>query len=175
VNTKTIRTLILLFVCLSAMTTRAKFFSVEGSLHQASDSTSKGTGYKTVFVLLSDPEGIDWAPYLHEVYLSTKQKLTATGLPESAKRGEPGTVRIEFRIDRDGKVPEDSLFLITSGKKDMDDACLAAIRAAGPFNHLPETFHGPFIKLRQTVYFNVPKDSQGPAFGNRFDNRGEYW
>ena len=174
-NPKRIRTLVLSLVCLSAMTTRAKLSFVEGSLRQASDATQKAKGYNTVFVLLSDPESIDWAPYLHQVYLSTKQKLTATGLPESAKRGEPGTVRIEFRIDRDGKVPEDSLFLITSGKKDMDDACLAAIRAAGPFNHLPETFHGSFIKLRQTVYFNVPKDSQGPAFGNHFDNAGEYW
>jgi outer membrane biosynthesis protein TonB len=47
-----------------------------------------------------------------------------------------------------------------SGKKDMDEACLSAIKTASPFEHLPEAFHSPSIKLRLTFYFNVPKDSQ---------------
>jgi TonB family protein len=154
--------LIFLFVCISATVaiSRAEFFPIEGAPPQTSDPTPKAKGHNTGLVLLSDPEGMDWAPYMRQVHLSINRNLTATALPESAKRGETGTVRIEFRIQQDGKVPEDSLFLITSGKKDMDDACLAVIRAAGPFEHLPEAFHGPFIKLRQTFYFNVPKDSQ---------------
>jgi outer membrane biosynthesis protein TonB len=36
----------------------------------------------------------------------------------------------------------------SSGKKALDNAAIAAIRASAPFEHLPNSFKGPNIELR---------------------------
>ncbi len=134
---------------------------------QASDSSPKASGSLAGLEMLSDPEGLDWNEYVHHVYLAVKKKFTTTELPDSAKKGEEGTVRVEFQIQRDGQILEDSLFLIGSSKKDMDDVCLGAIKGAAPYQHLPDTFRGPSIKLRLTFYFNVPKAAQPLPNGSK--------
>lgn len=127
---------------------------------QTSDSTSKNKPYSTGLELRSDTEGVNFSPYLRPVFLAIRHK-SAGVMPESAKQGETGTVTIQFRIQQDGKVSDDSVKVVfSSGKKDMDDACLTVIRTAGPFEHLPEAFHSPFIELRQTFHFSVSKASQ---------------
>jgi TonB family protein len=127
---------------------------------QTNDSTPKSKPYNTGLELRSDTEGVDFSPYLRQVFLSIRRKWTGV-IPESAKQGETGTVTVQFRIQQDGKVPNDSVKVVfSSGKKDMDDACLTVIRTAGPFEHLPEAFHSPSIELRQIFHFNPPKGSQ---------------
>ena len=124
---------------------------------QTSDSTPKSKPYNTGLELRSDTEGVDFSPYLRPVFLSIRSKWTGV-MPDSAKQGEAVAVTIQFRIQQDGKVPEDFVKVVfSSGKKDMDDACLTVIRTAGPFEHLPKAFHSPFIELRQTFHFNAPK------------------
>ncbi len=63
---------------------------------------------------------------------------------------------VQFRILRNGNIPNDSVELTYhSGKSDLDAASLQAIREAGPFDKLPEKFSQPFAVLRVTFYYNL--------------------
>jgi TonB family protein len=156
--TITCRSPALILLCAFAFTSVA--ISEGTPTRQAGGSTPNNSDISGGIVMLSDPEGLDWNEYIRNVYVAIRKKFTTTELPDSAKKGEKGTVRVEFQIRRDGQVPEDSLFLIGSRNKDMDDFCLGAIKAAAPFQHLPEEYRGSSIKLRETFYFNVPKSER---------------
>ena len=79
-------------------------------------------------------------------------------MPPSVESGQPGVNRAEFRILQDGKVPADFLKLtVQSGKEEFDRASLTAIRASTPFSQLPEKFSHPFIAVRITFYYNMPR------------------
>ena len=134
--------------------------SLDWAQSQSSDSSHKGELYSPGLEVRSDTEGIDFNVYLRSVFASIRRKFSVA-IPESAKQGEVGTATVQFRIQTDGKVSDDSLkIILSSGKKDMDDACLSAVRAASPFKPLPEAFHGSFIELRETFSFNDPKHSK---------------
>ena len=125
---------------------------------QAGDAIPKKP-YNTGLELRSDPEGIDFAPYLRQVFLSIRRKIGS--MPDSVKRGESGNVTVQFRIGKDGKIIDDSVKVVfTNGQKGMDETCLAVIRNIGPFERLPEAFRDPYIELRQTFNFNPPKNQQ---------------
>jgi TonB family protein len=105
--------------------------------------------------LLTDPEGVDFNTCLREIYLSVRKSWYEI-MPPSVEKGNQGVNAVQFRILRDGSVPEDSVELTYhSGKEDFDKASLQAVREAAPFNHLPEKFSQPFIALRITFYYNV--------------------
>jgi TonB family protein len=81
-------------------------------------------------------------------------------MPSSVENGDKGVVSIQFRVQQNGKVPFDSMKIISSsGKKEFDDASLNAIRNVAPFDHLPSKFSQPFVELRMTFYYNtaIPK------------------
>jgi outer membrane biosynthesis protein TonB len=46
----------------------------------------------------------------------------------------------------------------SSGKKDLDDAGVNAVRNASPFVPLPDNFPQPFIELRMYFYYNLAPD-----------------
>jgi TonB family protein len=103
----------------------------------------------------TDTEGVDFGPYMKSLYMSIKREWFA-GMPPSVEKGEKGTVTVQFRVLRDGKVPEDFLKVVfSSEKKDLDEASLQAVRKAAPFDHLPEKYSQPFIELRMTFQYNV--------------------
>jgi hypothetical protein len=107
--------------------------------------------------MLTDTEGIDFDPYLLTVLLSVRQNWYAV-MPPSVESGQQGTNTAEFRVLQDGKVPADFLKLtVHSGKEEFDRASLTAMRASTPFSHLPERFSHPFIALRITFYYNMPR------------------
>jgi TonB family protein len=136
-------------------------FALPGNpvLLQSGDSSSKGKPFSTGLELRSDPEGVDFGPYLRSVFVSIRRKWTI--MTAETKDPETGTVTVQFRITSDGRVSDDSVkIVLSSGKKEMDDICMKVIRTAAPFEHLPEAFHSPFIELRQTLYFNPPKSPQ---------------
>ena len=124
---------------------------------QSEGSTPKHGQARSGLEMLTDTEGIDFNAYLRTVYISVRQNWFAV-MPPSIEKGQPGVNSIEFRIMQDGKIPEDSVKLTThSGKEDLDRASLSAIRASAPFSHLPEKFSQPFIALRITFYYNMPR------------------
>jgi hypothetical protein len=115
-----------------------------------------GSGYE----ILSDTQGVDFSNYLHRVYITVRQNWIAV-FPESARLGDRGIVSLEFRIMKDGTVSVGEPVLVrTSGKEPLDRAALSSVRASNPFEPLPSEFHGPYIALRFTYFYNLPIDAR---------------
>jgi outer membrane biosynthesis protein TonB len=106
--------------------------------------------------MLTDTQGVDFNDYLRRVYITVKQNWFAV-MPASVQLGEQGIVSLQFKIMRDGSVPDgDPQRVFGSGKEPLDRAAISSIRAANPFPTLPPQFKGPYIELRFTYYYNVP-------------------
>jgi outer membrane biosynthesis protein TonB len=115
-----------------------------------------GTGLE----ILSDTQGVDFNNYLSRVYITVRRNWIAV-FPESARLGDRGIVSLEFRIMKDGTVTVGEPALVrTSGKEPLDRAAISSVRASTPFEPLPPEFHGPFIALRFTYYYNLPIDAR---------------
>jgi TonB family protein len=105
--------------------------------------------------MLTDTQGVDFGPFLQSTYRSVRREWFA-GMPPAIEKGDKGVVSITFRVQQDGKVPADSLKIVSSsGKKEFDDASLDAIRSVAPFDHLPSKFSQPFVELRMIFYYNT--------------------
>jgi len=106
--------------------------------------------------MLSPTEGVDFTNYLARVVASVKRNWYSV-MPESARLGERGRVVLQFRILRDGDVPDAEPGLAgTSGKEPLDRAAISSIRASSPFPPLPAAFSGPYIELRFMFLYNLP-------------------
>jgi TonB family protein len=105
--------------------------------------------------LLTDPKGVDLRVYLGALMSAVKRKWYE-GMPASARQGDRGEVSVQFRVQQDGKLLDSSLKVASSsGKKDLDDASLNAIRNAAPFSHLPSKLRQPFIEMRVHFQYNM--------------------
>jgi len=110
--------------------------------------------------MLTPTEGVDFTNYLARVLASVKRNWYAV-MPESANLGERGKVVLEFRIARNGVVPEgEPVMMGSSGKDPLDRAAVSSIRASTPFEPLPPAFNGPYIELRFTYLYNIPQNVQ---------------
>jgi outer membrane biosynthesis protein TonB len=110
--------------------------------------------------MLTDTEGVDFNDYLRRVYLTVKQNWFAV-MPASVQLGDQGVVSLQFKIMRDGSVPDgDPRRIFGSGKEPLDRAAVSSIRASNPFPQLPGQFKGPYIELRFTYYYNLPIPTQ---------------
>jgi TonB family protein len=106
--------------------------------------------------MLTDTEGVDFNDYLRRVYITVRQNWFAV-MPASVQLGEQGVVSLQFKIMRDGSVPDgDPQRVYGSGKEPLDRAAVSSIRASNPFPQLPAQFKGPYIELRFTYYYNLP-------------------
>jgi hypothetical protein len=106
--------------------------------------------------MLTDTQGVDFNDYLRRVYLTVKQNWFAV-MPASVQLGDQGVVSLQFKIMRDGSVPDgDPQRVFGSGKEPLDRAAVSSIRASNPFPTLPAQFKGPYIELRFTYYYNLP-------------------
>ena len=106
--------------------------------------------------LLTDPQGVDFNDYLMRVYYTVKRNWFAV-MPASVQLGDQGVVSLQFKIMRDGNVPDgDPQRVFGSGKEPLDRAAISSIRASNPFPQLPTQFKGPYIELRFTYYYNLP-------------------
>jgi outer membrane biosynthesis protein TonB len=106
--------------------------------------------------MLTDREGVDFDDYLRRVYIAVRQNWFAV-MPASVQLGDQGVVSLQFKIMRDGSVPDgDPQRVYGSGKEPLDRAAISSIRASNPFPTLPAQFKGPYIELRFTYYYNLP-------------------
>jgi outer membrane biosynthesis protein TonB len=111
--------------------------------------------------MLTDTEGVDFNDYLRRVYLAVKQNWFAV-MPASVQLGDQGVVSLQFKIMKDGSVPDsDPQKVFGSGKEPLDRAAISSIRSSNPFPTLPPQFKGPYIELRFTYYYNLPIPSNG--------------
>src|SRR5271155_5189704 len=108
--------------------------------------------------MLTPTEGVDFNDYLHRVYITVKRNWFAV-MPESVRLGDKGVVSLQFRIMRNGNVPDgEPVRVLASGKEPLDRAAISSIRTSNPFEPLPPAFSGPFIELRFTYYYNLQPD-----------------
>lgn len=96
--------------------------------------------------LMSDPQGVDFRPYLIQLLQTVKRNWMAV-MPESVKLGRRGKVVIQFAIANDGKVTK-LVYAQNSGSDALDRAAVAGISASNPFPPLPHEFHGQRIVLQ---------------------------
>lgn len=104
--------------------------------------------------LLSDPQGVDFRPYLIRVLAAVRRNWFAV-IPESARLGnQRGRVLVQFAIDRAGSVPK-LVISVPSGSQPLDRAAVAGISASNPFPPLPVEFKGEQIRLQFTFSYNM--------------------
>lgn len=104
--------------------------------------------------LLSDPQGVDFRPYLIRVLAAVRRNWFAV-IPESARFGnQRGRVAVQFAIDREGKVPK-LVISSPSGSQPLDRAAVAGISASNPFPPLPAEFKGQQIRVQFTFSYNM--------------------
>jgi TonB family protein len=120
-----------------------------------------GQGYLGGAVeMLTPTEGVDFSTYIARVLASVKRNWYSV-MPESARLGDRGKVVLQFRIMRNGVVPEQEPVMVgSSGKEPLDRAAASSIRASTPFEPLPSAFSGPYIELRFIFLYNIPLSSQ---------------
>ncbi|HSZ20918.1 MAG TPA: TonB family protein [Candidatus Acidoferrum sp.] len=110
--------------------------------------------------ILTPTEGVDFTNYINRVLAVVKQNWYSV-MPESARLGDQGKVVLQFRIQRNGVVPEqEPVMMGSSGKEPLDRAAMSSIRASTPFEPLPSAFSGPYIELRFIFLYNMPLNSQ---------------
>ena len=114
--------------------------------------TTLGNGYE----ILTPTEGVDFSDYMARVVAAVRRNWYAV-MPESAQLGDRGRVALQFRIMKNGSVPDgEPVRLIGSGKEPLDRAAVSAIRSSNPFEPLPPAFSGPYIELRFYFLYNLP-------------------
>ena len=105
--------------------------------------------------LLSDPQGVDFRPYLIQVLAAVRRNWFAV-IPESARMGgRPGRVAVQFAISKNGSVPK-LVIAGGSGVESFDRAAVAGISASNPFPPLPGEFRGDQVRLQLVFNYNMP-------------------
>ena len=103
--------------------------------------------------LLSDPQGVDFKPYLIRILATVRRNWLAI-IPESARMGRRGKVLLQFIVARDGAVPK-LVIAMPSGAEALDRAAVAGISASVPFPALPAEFKGSEVRLQFSFTYNM--------------------
>jgi TonB family protein len=104
--------------------------------------------------MLSDPQGVDFQPYLIRILASIRRNWFAV-IPESVRYGQRGRTVIQFAISREGRVPK-LVISLPSGTESLDRAAVAGISASNPFPPLPAEFRGNEVRLQLSFLYNMP-------------------
>ncbi len=119
-------------------------------------SQGGGGSYGNGYEILTPTEGVDFSDYMARVVAAVRRNWYSV-MPESAMLGDRGRVALQFRIMKNGSVPDgEPVRLIGSGKEPLDRAAVSAIRSSNPFEPLPPAFSGPYIELRFYFLYNLP-------------------
>ena len=104
--------------------------------------------------ILSDPQGVDFTPYMLKVLAAVKRNWFAI-YPESARLGTRGKVALVLSIDRSGNIPSLKIS-VPSGVLALDRAAVAGVSASQPLPPLPSEFHGNQVMLQLVFAYNMP-------------------
>ena len=104
--------------------------------------------------ILSDTQGVDFAPYLQRILQDVRENWYHL-IPPSAEM-KKGKLAIEFAITKDGNVA-DLRLVASSGDVALDRPAWGSITASNPFPPLPSQFTGPYLALRFRFYYNPDK------------------
>jgi TonB family protein len=103
--------------------------------------------------LLSDPQSVDFKPYLQQVLALVKRNWLSV-IPESARFGRRGVVLLQFSIDRRGLVPK-VVIATPSGVEAFDRAAVAGLSMSNPLPPLPAEYKGDQVRLQMAFSYNV--------------------
>jgi len=108
--------------------------------------------------ITTDTQGVDFGPYLQRVLHDVKHNWYNI-IPESAMAPllKKGKVTIDFAITKNGQVAG-LRYIFGSGDVALDRAAYGGITASNPFPPLPSEFHGQYLGLRFTFFYNPDKD-----------------
>ncbi len=104
--------------------------------------------------LLSDPQGVDFRPYLIQVLAAVRRNWFAV-YPESARMGLRGRVETEFVIAKDGSIPK--LVIVLHSVPALERAAVAGIDASHPFPPFPAEYNGDRLVLKLVFSYNIPR------------------
>lgn len=115
-------------------------------------------------LILSDPQGVDFNPYLSKDVMPKIQKAWAEQIQKvsATSAGRKGTVVVEFAIEKDGSISRIKLRQSTT-EDELDEAVGAAIQGASPFPPLPAKYRGKEILLRFQCDYNAASAEAGPS------------
>lgn len=105
--------------------------------------------------LKSDPQGVDFRPYLLQVLAAVRRNWLAV-IPDIVRLGRRGRVGIQFSISRSGGVPK-LVIVSNSGIESLDRAAVAGISASNPFPPLPSEYKGDRIVVQLNFAYNMPR------------------
>jgi TonB family protein len=105
--------------------------------------------------LLSDPQNVDFKPYMLQVLNMVRRQWFAI-IPQIARTGRQGIVVLQFSVNRAGQVPK-LVIANTSGTPAFDQAAVASVSASTPFPPLPAEYRGSEIRLQLAFTYNVPR------------------
>lgn len=123
--------------------------TIADQLHQAPSPA----GVQSTLQLLSDPQGVDFKPYLIRILATVRRNWLAI-IPESARLGRRGKVLLQFIVDKNGTVPK-LVIAMPSGAEALDRAAVAGISASVPFPPLPAEFKGNEVRLQFAFAYNM--------------------
>jgi TonB family protein len=123
--------------------------TIADQLHQAPSPASVQSSLQ----LLSDPQGVDFKPYLIRILATVRRNWLAI-IPESARLGRRGKVLLQFIVDKNGSVPK-LVIAMPSGAEALDRAAVAGISASVPFPPLPPEFKGNEVRLQFAFAYNM--------------------
>ena len=103
--------------------------------------------------LKSDPQGVDFKPYLIRVLATVRRNWFAI-YPEAARMGQRGRVLVEFAVAADGTITK-VVYSAQSGSRPLDEAAVAALSASNRLPPLPADFKGSRIVLQFTFSYNI--------------------
>jgi len=113
-------------------------------------------GVGTDVEILTPHEEADFKTFEKHLNESVKRKWYLA-MPQDAKQGAKGRVVLRLTIQKDGTLLAQALTVeVSSGKESLDNAAMAAVLLAAPFDRLPDSFHGPNIELRIPFFYNIP-------------------
>ena len=105
--------------------------------------------------LLSDPQGVDWAPYLAQVLESVRRYWKSILPPTVTRGGLRGYVSVQFVINRDGTVGK-VVFAQLTGDPSLGQIAIAGISGGSPFGPLPFQYRGNDIHVQMNFSYNAP-------------------
>jgi hypothetical protein len=122
---------------------------------------TRQSGYGQGIEILSDTQGVDFAPYLKQILPSIRSAWINL-LPEESRppvNAQSETV-IRFKIGPDGKILAMHLEVGSLHQMKSDRAAWAAIVSIGQYPPLPTKFTGPYLEIRLAFRVNFPESSR---------------
>ena len=110
--------------------------------------------------LLSDTQGVNFAPYLGSWKRATQATWERLSLQEAKASGlRNGNVTLRFKILPNGKIMDGSMILEgRSGSTSTDRAAWTSLTGS-KYPSLPSQFQGPYLEMRTVFSYKQPPSS----------------